>query len=93
MVVIVLGAVVCWAAWRGVHPEPGWFEVDEAFLTKTSVRPEVYECPLKRWRQLGNRQALCRLPHAHWGFPLRAFRLTVGGLPLDGTRALAVRLA
>jgi hypothetical protein len=48
----ILGAVLAWVVWRGLHPDPTLFTTDEKWLTKKEVL--IYKRPVEPWTEPGN---------------------------------------
>lgn len=49
----VLGTVLAWVIWRGMHPDPTLFAANEQLLTKKEV--PIYKRPLDPWVEPGSR--------------------------------------
>lgn len=49
VVVCLLAGLAFWVAWRGAHPEPGLFRVDEGLLSERGRDVAIYERPLEPW--------------------------------------------
>lgn len=67
---VVAGAVVVglliglalWVAWRGAHPDPGLFRLDDRLLSEKGRGGAVYERPLEPWVEPGSASAVARGP-------------------------------
>jgi hypothetical protein len=56
-VILVLAGVTGWVAWRGAHPEPGLFQVDESLLSDKGAEPAIYKRPKQPWIEPGTESA------------------------------------
>ena len=48
-----LSGVLGWVLWRGCHPDPALFTVNERFLTSKGTNPPVYKRPVETWGESG----------------------------------------
>ncbi len=52
-ILCLLAGVVGWVMWRGMHPDPDLFAVEDALLTAKGASVPVYERPIQPWIEPG----------------------------------------